>query len=325
MDVSLIASLIFVITLILSVSVIYLFYEIPARKKAIKRRLEALREASLTSKPNDAESSILQEEVLSRVTFIHRLLLKFPLAAELHLFLQQAAVDLTPGRLILFCLLLVGSVTFVGMLLDVPAIAIVLLAFGSATIPFLAVAIRRHRRFLKFEEQFPEAIDFLARAVRAGHAFTTGLDLIATEMENPVAREFRKAYDQQNMGLPLREALRNLTRRMPLPDVQVFVTALTIQREAGGNLAEILDNLSYVVRERFKLMRQVKALTAQGRMTLYILIASPPIAGVFMYLLNAEYVSVLFEDPMGHQALMGGAVLQVIGFFIIRKIVEPKF
>ncbi len=211
-----------------------------------------------------------------------------------------------------------------GMLVALPVILSILLAVGTGSIPFLVVAIKRHRRFLMFEEQSPEAIDFLARAVRAGFAFTAGLSLIATEMEEPVAGEFRKTYDQQNLGLPLREAFRNLTRRMPLSDVQIFVTALTIQGEAGGNLAEILDNLSNVVRERFKLVRQVKALTAQGRLTLYILIAVPPIAGVSMFLLNAEYVSVLFEDPIGRQALMVAAVLQVIGYFIIRKIVEPK-
>jgi len=191
-------------------------------------------------------------------------------------------------------------------------------------IPFLVIAVKRQKRFLKFEEIFPDAIDLLGRAVRAGHAFTTGLDLIAKEMPSPVSDEFNRTYTEQNLGLPLRDALENLMRRVPLPDVRIFVTALMIQRDSGGNLAEILDNLSHVIRERFKLMRQVRVYTAQGRLSLYMLLAIPPFMGIAMYFLNRKYITLLFTDPLGLRFLTVGIILQVIGYFVLRKVIQPK-
>ena len=146
------------------------------------------------------------------------------------------------------------------------------------------------KRFQKFEELFPEAIDTLARAVRAGHAFTTALELIANEVSEPVASEFRKLFEEQKFGLPVRDALMNLTERVPLVDVKFFVTAVMLQRETGGNLAEILDNLSYVIRERFKIMRQVRVYTAQGTLTMVLLMALPPIIVVIMLIMNPAFI-----------------------------------
>src|SRR5262249_27485970 len=139
-------------------------------------------------------------------------------------------------------------------------------------------------------EQFPDAIDLLARAVRAGHAFTTAFSLIGEEMADPIAEEFKVTYRQQNLGLPLREAFANLTQRIPLSDVQIFVTALQIQRESGGNLGEILDNLATVIRERFKILREVRVITAEARLSMYALTAMPFVAGILMYLGNPEYM-----------------------------------
>ncbi len=201
----------------------------------------------------------------------------------------------------------------------------VLFGILAISIPILVIAIKRQRRFLKFEEIFPDAIDLLGRSVRAGHAFTTGLELIAKEMPAPVSDEFQRAYEQQNLGLPLRDALENLMRRMPLTDVRIFVTALMIQRESGGNLAEILDNLSHVMRERFKLMRQIRVYTAQGRLSLYLLVSIPPLMGIMIYFMDREYIMRLFTDPLGIRFLVAGIVLQVLGYFVIRKIIQPKF
>ena len=138
------------------------------------------------------------------------------------------------------------------------------------------MSYRRQKRFEKIEELFPEAIDTLARAVRAGHAFTTALEMISNEISEPLASEFRQLYEEQKFGMPVRDALMNLTERVPLVDIKFFVTAVMLQRETGGNLAEILDNLSYVIRERFKIQRQVRVHTAQGRLTMALLMGMPP-------------------------------------------------
>jgi len=189
-------------------------------------------------------------------------------------------------------------------------------------VPYTYASIRRNKRFEKFEELFPEAIDTLARAVRAGHAFTTALEMITAEVSEPVAGEFRQLFEEQKFGMPVRDALMNLTERMPLVDVKFFVTAVMLQRETGGNLAEILDNLSYVIRERFKIQRQVRVYTAQGRLTMALLMGMPPIIVIVMVLLNPAFIHPLFSDPIGHTLLVAGITLQTIGYFVIRKIIR---
>jgi tight adherence protein B len=158
--------------------------------------------------------------------------------------------------------------------------------------------------------------------VRAGHAFTTALELIANELSEPVASEFRKLFEEQKFGLPVRDALMNLAERVPLVDVKFFVTAVMLQRETGGNLAEILDNLSYVIRERFKIMRQVRVYTAQGRLTMMLLMGLPPVIVVTMLLTSPAFIHPLFADPIGHALVVAGIVLQTLGYFVIRKIIQ---
>jgi len=193
--------------------------------------------------------------------------------------------------------------------------------FGLAS-PFLWLKYRASRRLKRFEEQFPEALDLLSRAIRAGHAFQTAMGMVADEMPDPVGPEFKKAFDQQNFGLPLKEALNQLAERVPLLDVRFFVTAVTIQRETGGNLAEILDNLAHVVRERFKILRQVRVHTAHGRFTGYVLLALPAFLAVALSWINPEFMSPLFHERMGQTMLIGGLVLQTIGFFWIRQVIK---
>jgi tight adherence protein B len=189
-------------------------------------------------------------------------------------------------------------------------------------IPYAYASHRRAKRFQRFEEKFPEAIDTLARAVRAGHAFTTALELIANEVSEPVAGEFRQLFEEQKFGLPVRDALINLADRIPLVDIKFFVTAVMLQRETGGNLAEILDNLSYVIRERFKILRQVRVHTAQGRLTMVLLMALPPTIVVVMLVLNPGFIQPLFSDPLGHALIVGGITLQTLGYFVIRRIIR---
>ena len=202
-----------------------------------------------------------------------------------------------------------------------------LFSAGSAccwdrSFPTLTLLIAVRNAFRNLKSCFPEAIDTLARAVRAGHAFTTALELIANEVSEPIASEFRKLFEEQKFGLPVRDALINLTQRVPLVDVKFFVTAVMLQRETGGNLAEILDNLSYVIRERFKIMRQVRVHTAQGRLTMVLLMSLPPVIVMVMLIMSPNFIRPLFTDPIGHTLVVGGIALQTIGYFWIRRVIR---
>jgi tight adherence protein B len=178
------------------------------------------------------------------------------------------------------------------------------------------------RRMARFEEQFPEAIDLIARALRAGHAFTTGLGMVADEVEEPVRTEFRLLHDRQNYGMPLGDALRSLAVRVPLLDARFFATAVLTQRESGGNLSEVLDNLSKLIRERFTLKRQVRTLSAHGRITGWVLAALPLVLGALMLVIAPEHMGLLFKDPLGVRMIVGAGVLQVIGFIAMQRIVN---
>ena len=194
-------------------------------------------------------------------------------------------------------------------------------AIGFA-LPFLVLRVKRARRLRSFEEQFPEALDLIARALKAGHAFATGLKMVADEMPEPVGPEFRKTFDEQNFGLPLKDALENLTRRIPVLDVRFFSTAVLIQRETGGNLSEILENLAHVVRERFKILRQVRVYTAHGRLTGYVLLALPAVLAVALSFINPEHMNMLFRERMGQMMLLGALVMQTFGFLWIKQVVK---
>jgi len=323
MAVYLLTFLIFVVTIALLISAIYFVFEAPAQKKRMRVRLEGIQQSAIDPS-SSVEGDLLREEVFKQMPALSRALLELPLLSRLQLAMQQGAIRMTPEMLLLSAFGLGFFAFLIALLFYVPLFLAFGLGAAAAAIPFAVVAYKRSARLSRFEEQFPEAIDMLARAVRAGHAFTTGLDLIGKELGEPVAGEFRTTYEQQNFGLPLKEALHNLAVRAPLPDVRFFVTALQIQRESGGNLAEILDNLSAVIRERFKILRQVRVFTAHGRMTLYILMVLPPGFAVLMYMANPGYMSRLFTDPAGREAIAVGAALQFVGFFIIRKIIRIK-
>lgn len=189
-------------------------------------------------------------------------------------------------------------------------------------LPFLVLKVKRTRRLRTFEEQFPEALDLIARALKAGHAFATGLKMAADELPEPVGPEFRKTFDEQNFGLPMKDALDNLARRIPILDVRFFVTAVLIQRETGGNLAEILENLGFVVRERFKILRQVRVYTAHGRFTGYVLLALPAVLGIALSFINPDHMNLLFRERMGQMLLGLALVMQTIGFLWIKQVIK---
>jgi tight adherence protein B len=320
MNAALFALLTFVLVTILLVSIALLFGRDP-RSEAVKARLEAVQRAERRDGMS-AELQLVRDELLSDVPALNKFLLKWQSISNLKKYLSQAGVKTKPGKLILTS----AVSAFAGYLACNAFVHSRLISVGAGmvagSVPFVVIAIIRYRRFKAFERLFPEALDLLSRAVRAGHAFTTGMEMIAAELAAPVSSEFKTTFDEQNFGLPFRDALFNLAERVPLLDVRFFVTALLIQKETGGNLAEILDTLARVIRDRFKIQREVKTRTAQGRLSAAILIALPPAMLVALGTLNPHYVSLLFTDPYGPYALVTGFVLQVIGGAVIWKIVS---
>ncbi len=236
--------------------------------------------------------------------------------------IDQSGVRITPSAVVLISVmgaLMAGLITY--LLLPLVLVA-ALVAFAAAFAPFGFLLHRRGRRLKRFEEMFPEALDLLSRAIRAGHAFQTAMGMVADELPEPVGPEFKKTFDQQNYGLPLRDALNELSERIHLLDVRFFVTAVLIQRDTGGNLSEILDNLAHVVRERFKIQRQVRVHTAHGRFTGYVLLALPAALAVALSVINPDHMQLLFHERMGQVMLMGAIVMQSIGFVWIRKVIK---
>jgi tight adherence protein B len=265
---------------------------------------------------------LIRDEQLSGIPVIHRLLLHWSGVERFNQFLAQAGVRTKPGKLLLLCAVLgFGSYfvdfTFSGNLLFALAVGL-----AATVLPLLWVTIKRRKRLRNFEKFFPDAIDLLGRAVRAGHAFTSGMEMIAKELPEPVSGEFRTTFEEHNFGIPLREALMHLADRVPLVDVRFFIAGLLVQKETGGNLAELLDNLSRVIRERFKIQGEIRVRTAQGRLTAALLISLPPGLLLVLSYLNPAYIQVLFTDTWGTYLLVGGGSLQLLGALIIWKIVS---
>jgi tight adherence protein B len=236
--------------------------------------------------------------------------------------IEQSGVNTTPSAIMLAMIaaaLVSGVICMI--FIKVPIFWIMAALFGSF-LPYIWLRHKRSSRMKKFEEQFPEALDLLSRAIRAGHAFQTAMGMVADELPSPVGVEFKKAFEQQNFGLPLRDVLDQIAERVPILDVKFFVTAVTIQRETGGNLAEILDNLAHVVRERFKILRQVRVHTAHGRFTGYVLLALPASLGVALTLINPDHMNLLFQERMGHMMILGAIVMQIVGYFWIRQVIK---
>ncbi len=266
---------------------ISLFDQRNAQARLIKERLTNERKAPELAA--EEELALLRDEQLSQIPALDTLLRRSARVSAMQKMLSQAGIENTRAGNFLGMSALAGvGAAILGYGFSSRAEVGWIALLVGFVLPYSYVSIKRNKRFEKFEELFPEAIDTLARAVRAGHAFTTALEMITNEIGEPVGGEFRQLYEEQKFGMPVRDALMNLTERMPLVDVKFFVTAVMLQRETGGNLAEILDNLSYVIRERFKIQRQVRVYTAQGRLTMALLMGMPPVIVVTMLMLNQE-------------------------------------
>ncbi len=297
-----------------------IFDQRSARARLIRERLAEERKAPERSA--EEELALIRDEQLSKIPALDNLLRRSARVEQIQTTLSQAGLSIRAGNFLGICVLTgVLAAILVFIVSKRAEIAWVTMLVGFL-LPYSYASMKRQKRFAKFDELFPEAIDTLARAVRAGHAFTTALEMITNEINEPIAGEFRQLYEEQKFGMPVRDALLNLTERVPSVDVKFFVTAVMLQRETGGNLAEILDNLSYVIRERFKIQRQVRVYTAQGRLTMALLMGMPPIIVVVMMALNPGFIRPLFVDPIGHALLVGGITLQTVGYFVIRRIIR---
>jgi tight adherence protein B len=304
---------------VLSLALAWEWWRDRRQRKEITQRLEGM--ASGQAGP-DPFGDLFVDNKLSEVTWMEPVIARLPHSRDLQHLLEQADVTWRVGT---FFLLTVGASLGMGMAAFVVArlwiVGIAAASFG-ATLPYIYVRRRKTKRLEAFEEHFPEAIDLLGRAIRAGHAFSTGLQMVAEESPEPLAGEFRRVFEEQKFGLAIEASLLAMADRIDLVDMRIFVTALLVQREVGGNLAEILDKISYTIRERFTIQRQVRVYTAQGRFTGYLLAVLPLGVGFLIWMLNHEYMMILFQEPTGRLMITLATVLQIVGFFVIRKIIH---
>lgn len=290
-----------------------------ALQKTVEDRLQ---EVSGRLPEPDAADSLIRTHETGPLPGIDRVARRAIKGTSLERWLAQSGLRLSISGLLLIALLLGVLAFVVATALSHRAWVGALAFVAGACLPLGFVRYRRTARMNKFEEQFPEALDLLSRAVRAGHAFSAGMKMVADEMRDPVGPEFKKAFEEQNYGLSLKESLNSLAARVPLLDVRFFATAVLIQRETGGNLAEILDNLANVVRERFKIRRQVRVHTAHGRFTGYVLLAIPAFLALALSFINPEHMDQLFKDPIGQTMIIVAIVMQAVGWFWIKQVVK---
>ena len=294
------------------------------REKTIENRLQEAGGGAVptTEEATAGGSTLLLKEIVGPLPNMDRFAGAAIKGSGLERWLQQTGTAMTISAVILFTLTFGALAAFATyMFTHLWWAAMVAFVLGLGFQP-LILKQKRSARIYRFEEHFPEALDLLSRAVRAGHAFSAGMKMVADELDDPVGPEFRKAFDEQNYGLPLKESLNALADRIPLLDVKFFATAVLIQRETGGNLAEILDNLANVVRERFKIRRQVRVHTAHGRFTGYVLMALPAFLAVALMFINPEHMNLLFEERIGQMMILACIVMQAIGFIWIKQIVK---
>lgn len=292
-----------------------------ARASAVTSRL------SRPDSPRSASLGVATAETrLSSVPALEALLKQHTgFTAAMQQLIVEADLTMTVGVFLLLSVVSAGVGWTVGLLVLKLFSAALLLAAIGAVIPYLYVRSKRATRLRVFEEQFPEAIDLIARSLRAGHAFTTGLSIAAEELQPPVGPEFKRVYDQQNFGMSLSDALRAMAARVPVLDARFFVTAVLTQRESGGNLAEVLNNLSSVMRERFKVKRQIRVISAHGRLSGWILSLVPPVLAAVLFTIQPASMRLLVEDPLGIRLVMAAVVLQLIGMYVISRLVRIEY
>ena len=293
-----------------------------AKRKRLQRRLtEALIHSANTE---DVEVILARNELMSEIPFVNRFLVQLQAALHLKRMLDQADIHITPSRLVMFSVMAGMLGLLAASVLTISILVIAASGLMAAMIPFVHVWWKRRQRFNAFLEHLPDALDLMSRGLSAGHAFSESLHMVASEMPEPIATEFRKTYEEQNLGLSLKLALENMTDRMPLLDLKMCVTAVLIQRETGGNLAEILEKVAVTIRERFRIMGDLKTLTTSSRMSAWLLCGLPIFVTFIITAMNPDYMSVLWKDQRGHYLIAVALFLQITGMLIVRKILNIK-
>jgi len=287
----------------------------------IEKRLATLTCGPTSSKGQTTTDSVLARPLQAEVGFGHFLATRF---GGCRLFLEQANVPWPLQRILAMTL----GLAIVGMVVGITAVqdslVACLLAATTATLPWGWLYARRRKRLQEFGRQLPQALDLISRALRAGHSLSSGFELVSTELPDPISAEFRRCYEEQNLGIPFDDAVKAMANRVPDLDLRFLATALVLQRQTGGDLAEVLDKIADLIRGRFKLRGQIQALTGEGRLSGIVLLALPPVLFLVMYYMNPAYCRPLFDDPLGQQMLMAAVASQVVGALVIRKIINIK-
>lgn len=290
--------------------------------RALDQRLESLLRSRAAQESTEDAIQILRQEIESELSPFNRFVLKFRLGNELFRFIEQADVTIRPHQ---FVLLSAGLALAAGALfwwIRGSLLIAVVMGMLAGLVPWFYVRRKRQRRLAQFLEQLPDALDLMTRALRAGHAFSSAMNTVASEMPDPIAKEFRRTYEEHNLGMSLKVALEHLIERVPLLDLRLCVTAILIQRETGGNLSEILENIATVIRDRFRILGQVRVFTAQGRLTGWVIGVIPFGLAFYIYMVNPEYLEPLFTTQPGKYMLGTALTMELLGVLMIRKIVR---
>lgn len=314
------------VAVFLSVALLVIAVAMLLRDKSVAHMEDRL--STLTGKGERSDGSSLAE--LSQLiaaqrgdnkSLVERLLSRWFNLARLF---EQADVTMTVTKFVAICVGVGAASTFACLTAGINYALAPMVGVTFGAIPVVWLLFKRKRRLKKFAAQLPEALELVARALRAGHSLAAGFRLVASEMSEPIGSEFNRVFEEQNLGLPFEEALNSLTERIPNLDLKFFATAVILQRQTGGDLAEILDKIGSLIRERFKIWGQVQALTGEGRLSGIVLLALPPLLFVAVYRMNPDYLMLLFTDPLGKKMLIGGVLMQLFGALVIRKIVNIR-
>ncbi len=321
MNIFIFGALIFSVSLFIIAMLLYAYKIIryPEYGK-IRKRLKTIS----SGEPVDEPLDIIRHQVLSQVPLLNRFLLRIQLAQRFDRFLQQANVQHPLGVFVLLSLILALTV-FLGSFLMTKGYGISVIAAALACgMPFFYLLLKKKMRIEKFQRQFPDALEFIARTLKAGHAITNGVKLAADEFADPIGTEFDKIIDEVNFGVSFSDAMKNMAKRMDCPEVRYFVVSLIIQREAGGNLAEIIDKLAYIIRERFKLEGKIKVLASEGKFSCMVLIALPTLVVAAMGVMNPQYLGTLISEPVGRLMVYAAVGMMVIGIIVMKRMINIK-
>jgi len=315
-----------VIIFCISISIIeLLFYAIRTIRNPDRARIKKELRKMASKRQGEVLPDILLKKVISDVPAFNEILRRISGIEYLDRLRYQASTQSSTGFFVLLSLFFAAS-GFTGLyvLLKKGTWLSVIFALLMGSLPVFYLYIKKHQRLKKFQTQLPEALDLMARSLRAGHAFSTGMNLAAVEFDDPLGTEFNVTLGEINFGIAVAEALTNLAGRIDCADLRFFVVAVILQRETGGNLADIMENIAYLIRERFKLYGRVQTLAAEGKLSMWILIALPFLIVSALFIINPNYISMLFREPVGRIMCAGALLMMVIGFFVMRRMVNIK-